>query len=925
MITDRSNRRESKPLQIPCQHPWHSLSPSEVSSILKTSTISGLSKREAERRLGCTGKNVLRETRRVSSFQILINQFKDFMVAVLCAAAVSSLVLGEVGDSVTIIAIVILNAFLGFIQEYRAERSLEALKQLAAPSAKVIRDGVPLEVKACDIVPGDILIIDVGTRIAADARLIETLRLEAEESILTGESLPVSKEAQDVLPKAVGLGDRRNMVFMGTVVTRGHGKGIVVATGMSTEIGKIAHMVQEDKDETTPLQHRLEHLGRILVAISIILCSIMTIAGYLRGGDLIEMIMSGVSLAVAAIPEGLPAVVTIALALGVQRMSRRSAIVRRLPAVETLGCVTVICADKTGTLTRNEMTVKELFVGGSRIEVTGIGYRPYGEFVMSGRRITPEDNTDLMLALKIGLLCNNAILTRDKKGTERHAERWGILGDPTEGALVVAAVKAGLAPHTPGSSTPPVHEIPFDSERKRMTVIYKEQKGFFAYTKGAPEIVINLCSGILKSGKVEKFTSRERKKILSENSHMASRGLRVLALAYRRMSVLPETDPDSVEGDLTFVGLVGMEDPPREEVKKSVALARKAGIRTIMITGDHLGTAVSVAKALGLFESDDRAVTGSELDNMSDAGLCECVEHSAVFARVNPEHKLRIVKALKARGHIVAMTGDGVNDAPAIREADIGIAMGLSGTDVTREASSMVLADDNYSTIVAAIEEGRAIYDNIRKFIRYLLACNAGEVLTMLIAVVVGLPLPLLPIQILWMNLVTDGLPAIALGIDPPDPEGMSRKPRHPREGVFSERLGLKILSQGIIIGICTTAAFIISLVLHGELVKARTAAFTCLVMAQLIYVFHCRSEYRHLSETDILTNPYLIGAVIVSGAMQLAAIYLPVAQGVFRTVALDGLDWIIVFVLSGWSSVFTVIVQKIRGLVLRRTSIIRA
>ena len=503
--------------------------------------ISGLTGREAERRLVHLGKNMLEKVRRVSPLQILISQFRDFMVLVLCAAALASFALGELGDTVTIITIVILNAFLGFIQEYRAERSLEALQQLAAPSAKVIREGVPIEVKACDIAPGDILVIEVGTRIAADARLIEVARLEVEESILTGESLPVAKTAHDLLPESSGVGDRRNMVFMGTVVTRGHGKGIVVETGMSTEIGKIAHMVQAEKDETTPLQRRLEHLGRILVAVSITLCAFVAIAGFMRGGDPVEMIMSGVSLAVAAIPEVLPAVVTIALALGVQRMGRRNAIVRRLPAVETLGCVTVICADKTGTLTRNEMTVRELFVGGRQVEVTGVGYAPYGEFLMSGQRIDPGGTTDLLLALKIGLYSSNATLTRNRKAVTSDplisrqkagpAPRWEILGDPTEGALVVAGVKAGLLPRTPGPPNSPVHEIPFDSERKRMTMVYRESKGFIAYTKGAPEVIVNLCSGILESGRVQDFSPREKKRILSENSQMTSGGLRVLGLA----------------------------------------------------------------------------------------------------------------------------------------------------------------------------------------------------------------------------------------------------------------------------------------------------------------------------------------------------------------------------------------------------------
>lgn len=913
---------------------WHALNPSTTASFLDTDIITGLTQREAERRLKHFGKNILEKNRRTTALEILAGQFGDFMVLILCAAALASLIMGELGDSITIITIMVLNAFLGFIQEYRAERSLDALQQLAAPHAKVIRDNTPVEIKTYDVVPGDILIIDVGTRIAADARLIDSISLEVEESILTGESVPVTKTAHYTLKPEAGLGDRCNIVFMGTSVTRGHGKGIVVGTSMSTEIGKIAHMIQEEKDNTTPLQHRLEHLGRVLVVISIILCAFVALAGFLRGGDRIEMIMSGVSLAVAAIPEGLPAVVTIALALGVQRMGKRNTIIRKLPAVETLGCVTVICADKTGTLTKNEMTVRELYVGGKQVGVTGLGYTPAGEFFVSGQPIDAKAEKDLMLALKIGLRCNNASLIRDSKtGIPRSfllrqrikpLSEWRIIGDPTEGALIVAGAKAGLSPNTSGTRPSPVHEIPFDSERKRMTMIYQDHGEFIAYTKGAPEIIIKLSAFISESGKIRNLSFNERKRILNENLRMTARGLRVLALAYRYLPEFPVQDPKDIESNLIFVGLVGMEDPPREEVKKSVALAKMAGIRTIMITGDHVGTAISVAHALGLSQ-DNSAITGAELDNMTDKSLMKHVEHSNIFARVNPKHKLRIVKALKARGHIVAMTGDGVNDAPAVREADIGVAMGLAGTDITREAASMVLADDNYATIVAAVEEGRSIYDNIRKFIRYLLACNAGEVLTMLIAVIIGLPLPLVPIQILWMNLVTDGLPAIALGVDPADPQAMNRKPRCPREGVFSQGLGVKIAIRGITIGICTVIAFIISLYLYKDVRRARTVAFTCLVMAQLIYVFHCRSEYHRLSETDFSTNPYLIGAVAISGAMQFLAVYLPAAQSVFHTVPLEGLDWLIVFLFSGWLSIVTIAFKKIRRLMIRRTSIVRA
>ncbi|MGE5571939.1 MAG: cation-translocating P-type ATPase [Bacteroidota bacterium] len=934
------------------EHTWHSLGPSAVASILKTSLATGLSSREAERRLDREGPNEIRQVNKASALKMLLDQFSDFMVLVLIAAAGVSIALGEMGDALAILAIVTLNAVLGFVQEYRAERSLEALKQLAAPSARVIRDGTPVEVKAREVVPGDLLLIEVGDRIPADARLVEHMALEVEESALTGESLPATKRSDDILAASSALGDRRNMVFMGTVVTRGHGKAVVVATGMDTEIGRIAHLIQEDRDELTPLQQRLEHLGRTLVFICVGLCAFVSVAGILRGEGVLEMFLAGVSLAVAAIPEGLPAVVTIALALGVQRMSRRNAIVRRLPAVETLGCTTVICSDKTGTLTRNQMTLTEIDLAGRVIEATGTGYTPHGQFTEAGRPIDPSRDDHLALALKIGLYCNNARLMHDGRvvdpgaamrpqqrpgpgpgpGTRAPADRWEVLGDPTEGALVVAAAKAGMVRNGSGATGRPrlLHEVPFDSDRKMMTTIYEDPSGVgaLAYVKGAPEVVAGVCSSILVAGRVRPMTYRDRDLLLERSAQMAARGLRVLALAYRE---LPRGfRPDgTIETNLTFVGLAGMVDPPREDVKRAVRTARSAGVRTIMVTGDHAGTAVAIARALDLIAGDGRgdvrAIAGAELDRMTDDALGKAVATTQVFARVSPEHKLRIVRALKGQGHIVAMTGDGVNDAPAVKEADIGVAMGMSGTDVTREAAAMVLADDNYATIVAAVEEGRAIYDNIRKFIRYLLACNAGEVLTMLIAVLVGLPLPLVPMQILWMNLVTDGLPAIALGIDPVDPDVMTREPRRPKEGVFSRGLGLKIASQGVFIGLCTIAAFLVSLFLHADLTRARTVAFTSLVMAQLFYVFHCRSEYRSIAEMNPWSNPYLIGAVLVSAAMQLSVIYGPGVQGVFHTTALGGIDWLLVLVFSGWSSALAVVARRARRAVLRRVSIVRA
>ncbi|MGE5592238.1 MAG: cation-translocating P-type ATPase [Betaproteobacteria bacterium] len=935
-------------LQDRKERAWHSLGPSTVASILRTSLVAGLSPREAERRLSRNGPNEIQRTRKASALRMFADQFSDFMVLVLIAAAGISVALGETGDALAILAIVTLNAALGFLQEYRAERSLEALKELAAPSARVIRDGVPVEVKAREVVPGDLLLVEVGDRIPADARLVEMTALEVEESALTGESVPVVKRSDDVLPAAVPLGDRRNMVFMGTVVTRGRGKAVVVATGMDTEIGRIAHLIQEEREELTPLQQRLEHLGRTLVLVCVALCAFLSAAGVWRGEGVIEMFLAGVSLAVAAIPEGLPAVVTIALALGVQRMSRRNAIVRRLPAVETLGCTTVICSDKTGTLTRNQMTLTELDLGGRVIEVTGTGYAPFGQFIEAGRPLDPLGDEHLAMALRIGLYCNNARLTcggraagpeavmqpATARGTRRGpaAERWGILGDPTEGALVVAAAKAGLLRERPpsGGRAALLHEIPFDPERRMMTTVYENPGGggAVAYVKGAPEVLVGLSSSLLVGGRVRAVTRNDRDIILARSARMAARGLRVLALAYRELPEGLRLDAQSagrLETDLVFVGLAGMVDPPREDVKRAIGTARGAGIRTLMVTGDHAGTAMAVARALELADDDVRAITGPELDHMTGEALSKAVATTSVFARVSPEHKLRIVRTLKSQGHVVAMTGDGVNDAPAVKEADIGVAMGMSGTDVTREAAAMVLADDNYATIVAAVEEGRGIYDNIRKFIRYLLACNAGEVLSMFIAVLVGLPLPLVPMQILWMNLVTDGLPAIALGVDPVDPDVMTRKPRDPKEGVFSRGLGLKIASQGVFIGLCTIAAFLVSLFLHADITRARTVAFTSLVMAQLFYVFHCRSEYRSIVELSPWSNPYLVGAVLVSSVMQLSVIYWPAVQGVFHTTPLGGIDWLIVLVFSGWSSALAVAARKARRALLRHMSVVRA
>lgn len=930
---------------------WHTMSPREVARDLGTDPAKGLSQKEAARRLDEDGPNALAEGRGISPLAIFVGQFQDFMVLVLLAATAVSAFLGETGDAIAILAIVILNAILGFIQEYRAEKSLEALKEMSAPTAKVIRDGEMVVISANDVVQGDVLVIEAGDRIAADARLIESHNLAVEESPLTGESTPVKKDAAARFGRSASLCDRRNMVYMGTVVTRGRGRGIVTDTGMDTEIGRIAGMIDEAEERSTPLQRRLEALGKWLVALCLAVCALVAVAGVLRGMPPHLMFLTGVSLAVAAIPEGLPAIVTVALAVGVQRMSRRRTVVRKLDAVETLGCATVICSDKTGTLTQNEMTVTAIDLLGRRITVSGTGYAPFGEFEEKGKRIDPLKDEHLTLALTAAALCNDAKLAGPPKarglaklfgparasgsnkprmggglGRVRSKGSWRIVGDPTEGALLVAAAKAGIDLEELAAGQPRVDEVPFEAERKMMGVTCSTSRGRMVYVKGAPDVVVSMCSTAFKDGKVVPMTDAIRAQITRANAELAKGALRVLGLAYAEEARLAKYDPEAQlpYAGLTYLGLAGMIDPPRPEVKKAVTRARLAGIRTVMITGDHQVTAEAIARELGIMGKGSRVLTGKELDAMTPAQLARIVDEVSVFARVSPSHKHVIVQALKKRGHIVAMTGDGVNDAPAVKEADIGIAMGKTGTDVTREAAAMVLTDDNYATIVAAVEEGRSIYDNIRKFIRYLLACNIGEVATMFGAVAIGLPLPLTPLQVLWMNLVTDGLPAMALGVEPTDKDVMNRGPRDPQESIFARKLGLKIVSQGLFIAVCTLAAFAGGLVLSADLAKARTLAFTCLIMSQLMYVFHCRSEAKTISEIGLFTNPYLVGAVAVSALMQIAVVHVSRLARIFGTVALSGVEWMIVLVLSGWSVILMVAARWLWRLLVRRSACVR-
>ncbi|WP_055107580.1 calcium-translocating P-type ATPase, SERCA-type [Paenibacillus ihumii] len=896
------------------QKNWHQWSGEELLQRFGVSREQGLTEEEARRRQEQSGWNELQEMQRVSPLLLFLNQFKDFMMLVLMAATLISGLLGEYLDAVTIIAIIILNGVLGFVQEFRAERSLRALKQLSAPHANVLRGSSIRHIPARELVPGDIVVVESGDRIPADIRWLETNSLDAEESALTGESHPVNKHSAPIQDAEVPLGDQKNIGFMGTMVTRGSGRGIVIRTGMETEMGKIADLIQSTEVQETPLQRRLEQLGIILIYLALGLTILVVVVGIIHGQPAGSMFFAGVSLAVAAIPEGLPAIVTIALALGVQRMIKRKAIVRKLPSVETLGCASVICSDKTGTLTQNKMTVTHIWVEGRPLEVTGDGYEPVGHIMEQGQPLDVKKDQSLRRLLQISALCSNAVIYeeeeeenargRRKAKEEPASSRWKLKGDPTEGALVTLATKMGLTASSLAGIYKRTKEHPFDSKRKRMSVVVSHQGGALALVKGAPDMLLERCSYILWDGKVVPFTGTLRQKVQAANEEMARRALRVLGLAYRELR--PQENADSeeaVESQLVFVGLTGMIDPPRREVRDAIAVCRKAGIRTVMITGDHGLTAEAIAQDLGILQRGGESLSGAELSLLSDEELEQRADSISVYSRVSPEHKLRIVKALQRKGHVVAMTGDGVNDAPAIKAADIGIAMGITGTDVSKEASSLILSDDNFSSIVAAIEEGRNIYENIRKFIRYLLASNVGEILTMLFAMLAGLPLPLAPIQILWVNLVTDGLPAMALGVDQPEKDLMEQKPRGKTENIFARRLGWKILSRGLLIGLCTLGAFWITLQSNpgaeGQLAKAQSVAFATLVMAQLIHVFDCRSS-RSIFHRNLLQNRLLVIAVLSSILLLLGVIYIEPLQPIFKTVPLTMRDWSITLVAAG-------------------------
>lgn len=846
--------------------------------------IDGLTSEEAEALLKEHGPNELIEEGKTSALGIFFGQFKDFIVLVLIVATSISFFIGEIADAITIGIIIFLNALLGFIQEYRTEKSLEALKELSAPGANVIRDGKEITIPARNVVPGDILVLEAGDKIAADCVLLEGVSVQVNESMLSGESVPMGKRAVDIDRLDIENAPDKNRLYMGTVLTMGRARGLVTKTGMDTEMGSIASLIQDVKREDTPLQKRLDRIGKELVGISLIVCLLIVLAGIYHGETIYNMILAGVALAVAAIPEGLPAIVTVSLAVGVQRMLKRNALIRKLTAVETLGSTNIICTDKTGTLTENKMTVQKLYVDGRILDVMDWSNKE-GMFRANGKVEDIGSNSSLEMILRIGALCNNA---EKRDGS--------IYGDPTEAAIIEASIKGNMYERSLNGYQR-VHELPFDSERKCMSVICKDNRGrgYFVFVKGAPDRILSKCTRQLRGGECIPLDSIQKRGIDRINENMAGDALRVLGFAYKKIDHIPyNLSAKNIEHNLVFVGLQGMIDPPRPEVYGAIVDCHRAGIRPVMITGDHKNTAIAIAKDLKMVKEDSGVMTGDDIDRMDDSELKECIENVSVFARVSPNHKLRIVRAYKQMGNVVAMTGDGVNDAPALKEADIGIAMGKGGTDVAKEASSMILLDDNFSTIVATVEEGRIIYDNIRKSIRYLLSCNLGEMIMMAIAAIFGMPLPLVPIQILWINLVTDGFPALALSVDPPEDDIMKEPPRRDEAGIFSDGLGIHIAFSGALIGMSAIAAFALLLNITGDLEQARTTALVTMILAELLYSFESRSERKNVFDIDFFRNSYLIVANLISLGLTLVIIYIPTLSSIFKTFPLSTNDWMI-------------------------------
>jgi len=887
---------------------WHLLTGPDVCKRFGTSPKDGLSAEEAARRLAQYGPNELAEAPRPSFLQRLWGQFNSFLVILLIVAAIVSVALGDYLESGAILAIVVLNAVLGLIQEGRAEAALEALTKLAAPEAQVIRDGHHLTIPARELVPGDLVVLTAGNYVPADLRLIETVNLRLEEAALTGESAAVEKDANLILRQDASLGDRRNSAFMGTIVSYGRGLGIVVSTGMHTQIGLIAKMLQRVEQEPTPLQRRLDQLGRVLGIGALAVCALVFLEGLLGGSAPVEMFLIAVSLAVAAVPEGLPAVVTMTLALGMREMIRRHALIRRLASVETLGSTTVICADKTGTLTQNVMTVTRIWADGLTFQVTD--ERGNGAFQLDGQPINLKDYPAAATALWVATLANDAVMEK----TQDAASGYRLVGDPTETALLVAAAKVGTSREELESAYPRISEVPFDSSRKRMTTVHRvvtpqpedispfydaTAKGWeAAVSKGAADILLGLCTHYqtMRGERVE-LTEELKARILQANQALSAGALRVLGLAYRvNQEGFNGRNPEEIEQGLTFVGLVGMMDPPRPEIKPALQLARRAGIRTVMITGDYAQTARAIAQEIGLIGPDDAVRSGTELQAMSDEELDGEVPTTQVYARVSPEHKMRIVESLQRDGQIVAMTGDGVNDAPALKRASIGVAMGIAGTDVAKEAAAMVLTDDNYASIVAAVEQGRIIYGNIRKFVYYLLSCNMAEIMVIFLAILGNLSSPLTAIQLLWLNLITDGAPALALGMEKGEPDIMEQPPRPPHEPVINRPMWVGIVVQTAAITAAVLGAYLLGLRRFADIPAiAHTMAFVTLSGSELLRAFTARSERRSLFEIGLLTNKAMFYAVAVSLILLLAVVYVPFLQPVFNTAPLTWAQWEVV------------------------------
>ncbi len=930
-------------LNTPDQQPevsvvWHSLSPEEVLTRLETHPERGLTSKEAEARIARYGRNELAERAKATFIQLVIDQLNNFVVILLVVASAVSALLGDWVEAGAILLIVVLNAVLGVVQERRAEEALAALKKLASPEAIVLRDGHRVMVPAPELVPGDIVFLEAGNFIPADLRLTEAVNLRIEEAALTGESVPVQKNSTDLLDERASLGDRKNTAFMGTVVSYGRGRGIVTSTGMHTQLGLIANMLQSVEEEDTPLQRKLEQLGKVLGYGALGICGVVFLVGLLRSDlssfdsartAVVNTFMIAVSLAIAAVPEGLPAVVTISLALGMREMIRRHALIRRLASVETLGSATVICSDKTGTLTQNIMTVTRIWVDGVLCEVTGSGFNPSGAFEVSGKPVDLKEYPGLATALWVGVLNNDALL--EQTGTNGNSA-YRIVGDPTEGSILIAAAKAGVIQQSLSEAYPREQEIPFDSGRKRMVTVHEielpapedisplydqtRREWFAVAVKGAPDVVLGLCNRYQTIDDQEApLTDEARKRVLSENDAMTRQALRVLGVAYRLVPALPdEINSEDLETDLIFVGLIGMIDPARAEVRPALEKARSAGIRTVMITGDYPNTARAIAESITLLRPDHQVLTGAELNEMDDATLAKQVEYTDVFARVSPEHKMRIVDALRANGEVVAMTGDGVNDAPAIKLADIGVAMGITGTDVAKETADMVLTDDNYASIVAAVEQGRIIYANIRKFVFFLLSSNVAEIMIIFLATLAGLPTPLTAIQLLWLNLLTDGAPALALAMEKGDLDVMSRPPRPKRESIINRPMQLGILVQTITQTGATLGAFALGLIWHlGETIPAdvspllyllqhdwrgldvytaETMAFATLSLCELFRSYTVRSERISIFKMGIFSNPYMQYAVGFSILLLLLVINVPFLQAVFNTHFLSLTEW---------------------------------